>query len=508
MAKQKITRKQELEALRRYQEQLANIADSARPEVQHSAEQKEDRIKRATKDYNYYVSQYFPHWAKADCADFHIEAANKVRRDPNIALLMKWGRGLAKSTHADVLMPIWLHVFHNEPLCMILVGKSLFDAKVLLSDLQAEFEANPQLLADFGPLLDEGTWAKGNFRTKKGGRFFALGRGQSPRGKRNGPQRPNYLVADDIDDDELVENPKQVDKVVRWVLSALLPAMGAEGGRFIMPQNLIAPYTVLSNLSENPAFETQEVKALDANGKPRWNYYTVEFYQRMLARIGQAVFDTEYMHDPKKPGKIFTDDHLPYAPIKRRDHYTRIVAHWDIAYSESRTADTNAVPIVGLTSSGQKHLLAGFCQHCKMEVALRFMYDYYLTLPSSVIVEWYAESQFWNDSVELAMKTVATEYGFRLPIIFDGRPTGNKYSRILQMLPSMQRREFYVNEDLKHNPDIQRGLQQVKGIEPGYSSKDDFPDALQGAISKLEATQAAEDSEPTMGARIVSSKVY
>ncbi len=509
MGKAKPTRKQELEALQRYQDQLAHIKDSARPDVLHSAEAKADRIKRARKDYNFLVNYYFPHWAKADCAPFHIKSAEAVRRDPQHAEVREWGRGLAKSTHGDVMTPIWLHLFWEEPMCMLLVGKSLFDAKILLSDLQAEFEANPQLLADFGELLDAGTWAKGNFRTKRGGRFFALGKGQSPRGKRNGPQRPNFLVVDDVDDDEEIGNARQVDKSVRWVLRALLPAMGAEGGRFMLLGNRIGPYTILTNLAENKEFTHNRVNALDATGQPSWPaYYTLAFYDRMRRRIGTAAFDTEYQNDPKTAGKIFTDDHLPWAPVKRRHHYERIVGQWDIAYSESKTADTNAVVLVGLAASGQKHLLAGFCRQCKMEDALRWMYDYQLTLPATVAVEWYAESQFWNQAVELALANVAQEYGWRLPVVFDERPTGNKYSRILQMLPAMQRREFYVNETEKHNPDVQRGLDQIRGIEPGYSGHDDFPDALAAAIAKLEQGQVMSESEPVLGQRLPSSRVF
>jgi hypothetical protein len=175
MSKKKLTKKEEQDALQRYLDQLAHIKDSARPEVQHSAEKKEERIKRAKKDYNFFVTHYFPHWAKADCADFHVQAANRARRNPNYAGIWEWARGFAKSTHIDVFIPIWLHLFHEEPMCMLLVGKDLESAKVLLSDLQAEFVANPQILADFGDVMDKGTWAKGNFRTKRNGRFFALG---------------------------------------------------------------------------------------------------------------------------------------------------------------------------------------------------------------------------------------------------------------------------------------------------------------------------------------------
>lgn len=507
MAK-KWTKKEEQQALQRYQDQLAHIRASARPDVKHTAEQKDARIKRAKKDYNFLVTYYFPHWAKADCAPFHVKNAERVRRNADYAGIWEWARGLAKSTHVDVFLPIWLHLFWEVPMCMLLVGKNLEAAKVLLGDLQAEFEANPQLLADFGEMLDAGTWAKGNFRTKRGGRFFALGKGQSPRGKKNGPQRPNYVVLDDVDDDEEIANPKQVDKAVRWVTRALIPTMDRNGGRFLMANNRIGPYTILTCLAENPEFEHSRVNALDEDGQPTWDYYSVAWYDKKRRLIGTAAFDTEYMNDPKTAGKIFTDDHLPWAPVKRRSAYERIVGQWDIAYSESKSADTNAIPIVGLTASGQKHLITGFCQHCKMEVALRFMYEYQKTLPSSVVVEWYAESQFWNEAVELAMQTVATEYGWRLPIIFDDRPTGNKYSRILQMLPAMQRHEFYVNELEKHNPDVQRGLQQVKGIEPGYSGHDDFPDALAAAIGKLEATQIFGDTEPVLGARTMSTSVF
>ena len=417
-----MTKKEQKAALERYLDHLENIRSCDHVDFNESAEVKAKRLKRAAADYNYYIGYYFPHYAKAACAGFHLDAANRIRRKRFISLLLKWARGLAKSTHVDIFLPIWLHLFHQDLLCMLLVGKDLAAAKVLLSDLMAEFEANPQLLADFGPLVQRGTWAKGNFRTTKGGAFYALGKGQSPRGKRNGPHRPDYVVLDDIDDDEECANPQQVDKTVRWVLRALIPAMSVERGRFLMANNLIGPYTVLSNLSENPEFEVSQVNALDADGNPSWSYYTREFYDQKRRLMGTAAFDTEYMNDPKKEGKIFLDDHMPWAPVLRRDHYHRIIGQWDIAYSESKSADCNAIPIVGLTAAGQKHLLTGFCRQCKMEVALRWMYDYTLALPASVVVEWYCESQFWNDAVELAMQTVAREYGWRLPIISMSAP--------------------------------------------------------------------------------------
>lgn len=57
----------------------------------------------------------------------------------------------------------------------------------------------------------------GEFVTKDATAFFARGRGQSPRGLRYRNNRPDYIVIDDIDDDELVLNPQRVRKLILWV---------------------------------------------------------------------------------------------------------------------------------------------------------------------------------------------------------------------------------------------------------------------------------------------------
>ena len=48
--------------------------------------------------------------------------------------------------------------------------------------------------------------------------FIALGRGQSPRGIKKRGLRPNYIAVDDIDDDELVRNPRRVGEAVDWLI--------------------------------------------------------------------------------------------------------------------------------------------------------------------------------------------------------------------------------------------------------------------------------------------------
>ena len=82
---------------------------------------------------------------------------------------------------------------------------------------------NKRYAADFGEQYNNGTWEEGSFVTKDGTAFFARGRGQSPRGLRYRSHRPDYIVIDDLDDDELCENPARVSRLtdsVPWTAAA------------------------------------------------------------------------------------------------------------------------------------------------------------------------------------------------------------------------------------------------------------------------------------------------
>ena len=183
-------------------------------------------------------------------APFHNEAARKIKETANLKAVFKWPRGHAKSTHMDIFVPLWL-IFQAKPLIhfMVVVGKSEDSAVRLLSDIQAELEFNQRILADFGTQKSLGDWTEGEFTTEGGIHFLACGRGQSPRGLRNREERPDYIVIDDLDDDELCRNPSRVKEMTDWVTDALFGSLDVGRGRFIMVGNLIAKDSVLANMS-------------------------------------------------------------------------------------------------------------------------------------------------------------------------------------------------------------------------------------------------------------------
>ena len=195
--------------------QIQSITDT-KSLARENATQKEQRISRLQKNYAAFCEYYFPHFltlrdkATGEAirvihnAPFHNAAAKKVHDTPNLKAVFKWPRGHAKSTHFDIFMPLWL-MFQPKRLInfMVIVGKSEDSADRLLGDIQAELQYNKRIIADYGKQMSVGNWTEGEFTTKEGVYFLACGRGQSPRGLRKREARPDYIVIDDLDDDEL-----------------------------------------------------------------------------------------------------------------------------------------------------------------------------------------------------------------------------------------------------------------------------------------------------------------
>src|SRR5690606_1960789 len=66
------------------------------------------------------------------------------------------------------------------------------------------------------------------------------------------------------------------------------------------------------------------------------------------------------------------------------------------------------------------------------------------------------------------------------------KPNANKYNRILTLQPYYQNGRIWYNKKMYSHNDTAEGLSQLYGIEPGYNSHDDAPDADEQAISFLE----------------------
>lgn len=493
-------KRQDKIAIERYLQKLALARSAGAPNPYETTKEKRERMERFKKDPKAMVAYYFPHYATCACADFQIDFAKKVQKNPTFKGIAQWGRASAKSVWNNIFIPFWLWM-QGEDMYLVIIGNNLRRAEQLLEDLRAEFEANPRIISDFGEQVQQGTWEDGFFITKSGFIGQALGMGQSVRGLRVKNLRPTHIVADDIETKDFVKNPKRQLEMVEWILRDLIPTMDGKQRRFIQANNRFAPVMIQTLLADrNPDWKVHEVNAYNpVTYEPTWHQkYTADYFKEIETEIGALAANAEYNNSPYVEGVIFKDEQFQWCHLPRIDHFEAIVGHWDIAYAGTERSDYNAIVVAGL-KDGKFYVLDTFCLQSKMKEAVKWMCEYQRQLPASAIVHWQYEAQFWNDEVARILEETQSEKSVRLNIVKKQLPKLSKLDRILRLQPYFQNARVYFNEKLKPNKHFQVGLAQLKGIEPGYKVHDDFPDALEVCVSDLEKFTPTRKSKFLMG---------
>ena len=449
--------------------------------VQHA------RKDRAKKDYAFFVKTYFPHIARTACGKFQLDAASYILKNPNTRAVFEWARGHAKSTHMGVFIPLWLKIQDNRQFnTMVLVGKSEDSADRLLADLQSELEFNDLYINDFGQQMKAGSWAEGEFTTVDGCYFTAVGRGQSPRGIKKNGRRPDYIVIDDIDDDELVLNEKRVSKATEWVLSALFGTMEAGRGRFILVGNRIAKKSILNNIAARPGVYHTVVNILDKKGRPSWSEnYTIDEINAMRGFTGERNFQKEYMNNPMTEGAVFRAKDIRYGKMLPLKEYRQLICYTDPSFKNSSTADYKATMLVGKTPDGHFHVLKAFAAQTSVSEMIAWHYDIMDFVAGRVPVMYYMEANFMQDLMLDEFAKVGNAVGHHVPILGDKRSKGDKFARIESMQPLFERGLMVFNGKEKDSPGMKVLEEQLLLFERGSRAHDDAPDALESAVWML-----------------------
>ena len=500
--------------------QIQSITDT-KSLARENATQKEQRISRLQKNYAAFCEYYFPHFltlrdkATGEAirvihnAPFHNAAAKKVHDTPNLKAVFKWPRGHAKSTHFDIFMPLWL-MFQPKRLInfMVIVGKSEDSADRLLGDIQAELQYNKRIIADYGKQMSVGNWTEGEFTTKDGVYFLACGRGQSPRGLRKREARPDYIVIDDLDDDELCRNEKRVRELTDWVKEALFGALDVGRGRFIMVGNLISKTSVLANICDTKGVYVSEIKAVDKDGNPVWKEkWTKQEAREYADFVGYRAWNKEMMHNPISNGTIFRQEWIRYKKILPLKKYDQLICYTDPSFKSTTANDYKASRLWGKVGT-ELHLIDTYVRQDTVSGMVRWLYNLYEALPDDVSVLFMMEANFMQDIILDEFTTEGNMRGYQLPIIPDKRKKPDKVQRIEAVSPLWERGCVFYNEELKDTPDMQVGIEQTLALERGSRVHDDAPDADEGAIYYLQKNTRQQIYTPKFGKRTNSKNIW
>lgn len=510
------TKAEIIKAQERWKQHCETVQAATAVNINETEAQRLTRIRRLRSDYAAFVDYYFPHWTinpetgkATPCAPFHVSAANKILKDRNLKAAFQWHRGAAKSTNMDVFVPMWLMIQERREInVMVLVGKSEDNAKTLLGDIQAELQYNQRYIHDFGEQYNAGSWEEGEFVTRSEVAFFARGRGQSPRGLRYRSHRPDYVVIDDLDDDELVESPARVSKLFDWVRSALFGTLDGGRGRFIMVGNLIAKNSVLAKWCDIKSVHVTRVNIYDNKGNISWAAkWTQKEVRDIEAVVGYRAFQKEYMNNPIIEGAIFRNEWIRWGKRPAWGKFSEFILYIDPSFKGSTKNDFKAAKLWGKAGTTLYHLRA-FVRQSSVAEMVRWCYDLYEWIrEQGIAVRWYMEANFMQDTILDEFRREGELRGYQLPITGDKRKKPDKFARIEAISPLWERGFVVYDETQRDDPDMLAGIDQTLAFEKGMRGHDDAPDADEGAIWMLQRDTRAKSFNPSFGRRTNAKNV-
>lgn len=503
-----MTEQERKDAYKRWLQQSERLARITSEDRMESPQERKRNIARALRDYDYFCQRYLRHYCECPNARFQNDAARYMYNNDNCRAVFKWPRGHAKSVHLDIGIPLWLK-FNGKLHVMVLVGKSEDNADALLGDLQMELQSNRYIIEDFGEQYNAGCWQEGEFVTKDRCAFFSRGRGQSPRGLRFREMRPDYIVVDDLDDDEMCRSEARVREMTKWIKEALFGCFGGKGGRFVMVGNLIGKNSVLQKIIDSRTVHTSSVNAFDRDGNPSWpERYTAEYLHGLEEFMGYRSFQKEYMNNPVTEGAVFQERWIRYKPMLRLKYYESIVVYVDPSWKSGGKNDYKACKMWGRPKRGLKtashrelHCIRAFCRQCGVGEMVRWLYDLYESLPEDCAATFYMEANFMQDTILDEFQREGDIRGYQLPVMPDTRKKPDKFARIEAISPLWERGLVWYNIRLKDDADMRTSIDQTLSFEQGSRAYDDSPDADEGAIYKLQKQVRQDTMPPRIGMR-------
>ena len=314
-------------------------------------------------------------------AEAHFQLIDHVMRNYQLKGI-EASRGLSKTTLTDVYLTIYFAYLGRKPgLGRIHYGLIVSDT---LSQVQAIMEHMLLLVEDndkLRPHLKITKSRKGDdpiiqLENANGDITFIRGRGagQKVRGvKSPDGKRPNYILIDDLENDENVESKDAREKLKQWFFNALIPSVDPNGFEITIIGTPLHEDSVLNNLAESKNWKFIMLPAAEEFPVPKgkklqsaWSdRFTGEFLNNMLQSytdVGRRnSFFQEYMLETvSKENRLFDLDNINYwseeefgDKVKGLNFYISV----DLAISEEHYADYTAISVVGVNRNNHWFVL-------------------------------------------------------------------------------------------------------------------------------------------------------
>lgn len=489
-----------------------------------------DSTKAAT-DFQFFALTYFPHIFSKPLSQFHRDMFKDAQR---MILGDKYSqkffvraapRGFGKSRIISVVLPLWCIVYKYRQ-NIVLIADTGPQSTEYISTIKDELESNTKLKEDFGRLESDKKWSETEIETINGVHVVAKSSGKSLRGMSWHNIRPDLVVLDDLENDEMVNTEEQRSKLRTWFTKVVLP-IGTESTSFLYVGSILHYESLLNIILTKPEYSNWDRKIYRAiyefSASPLWNDWqslftdlsdkksaqtAYKFYEKhrdeMLAdtkvlwpewrrdREGRSdtyytlmiqqlqdadAFNSEYQNNPMtEDTRIFKEAWIHSNYYDSLPKMKEIYGSVDLSMGKSRTADTSAILVVGKGVDNYLYVLEADITRRSPDriiVDIIRILDKYGTDMSGFIVETNVFQEFFANTLE---KT-CLDMGMYVNWIERKSVAGDsKLLRIKALAPKVKL--GYI----KFNPYHKVLENQLKDFP---KSHDDGPDALEMCVNQF-----------------------
>jgi hypothetical protein len=277
---------------------IQNLPDQFNPEIiKQLLKDRKALIAATQRSFFLFFYIYFGRYIKCPIAPFHFEMF-RIAQDEEIkrAGIMTF-RNSAKSTILNTAYSLWAIMGVSQKKHIVIASQTQQRSKDHLMNIRKEIEKNRLLSENLGPFsIGEDRWGATTLIIPAyEARISAISVEEGIRGLKEGPNRPDLIVADDIEDSNSVKTRETRDKTYNWFTGELIP-LGETDAKVIVFGNFLCQDSVLFRLEEMIKEEKMKgvflrVPLVDENDKIAWpgKFPTPESVEEFKKNIGNEI---------------------------------------------------------------------------------------------------------------------------------------------------------------------------------------------------------------------------
>lgn len=297
---------------------------------------------------------------------FHLDLWERcTSEDKFVALACP--RGFAKST-AITLAYTLSNLLFRERKYVVIISDTEEQAVEFLATIKTQLKENEELRKRFpisGFTKDGATDVIVEMMDGYKFRVIAKGAGQKVRGRLWNNTRPDLIIGDDLENDEMVESVDRRNKLYVWLLRAVIPAL-SRNGVLRLVGTILHLDSILMRCISNKSFNSVIYKAhksFDDFSELLWPEFWSEeklreMRQQYIDSNSPEGYSQEYLNNPADQYEAFFRN-VDFLPMEKEDYSSRksFYIGVDFAISDSDKADFTAMVVGGVDENGVLHIV-------------------------------------------------------------------------------------------------------------------------------------------------------